>query len=535
METPAAWYQDPHDATRYRYWDGTCWTNHTSPITTEPGPHSAPAGQPSEPTSPTPTSRAQPTAISAARQLANQARAAVARTFGRPAATSQTDQQTIEILTQENARLRDMVTLVAQDDSADLLCRVDALRAIRQGLDQERDQLAQQAAASNALREEHIKYMATLEQQKLNALDSIDLETNGYYHYRHVLEDSVAYKSHIKELRERTKSMLRANGDAVLASMTWTINGSAAQGRKMVREFSKLMLRAYNAEADNLVRLVKPNNVQSYIDRLAKVSQTIEKLGQTMNIRINHSYHQLRVQEIELTADYRAKLAAEKEEARARRAEEKERAQLDKEIRQKRELIGKEHSHYANVRARLVAAGEDTHEVDTKIAEIEAAQEDLDRREANTRAGYVYVISNYGSFGPDVVKIGLTRRLDPMDRVKELGDASVPYRFDVHALFFSDDAVTIEAEMHRRLADRRLNLVNTRREYFQVTPAEAKNTLLQLKGDLLEFREDFEAEEFRESQQRRHALGAPELQPIQRSDSYDGPPSALPGVALPPQ
>jgi hypothetical protein len=123
----------------------------------------------------------------------------------------------------------------------------------------------------------------------------------------------------------------------------------------------------------------------------------------------------------------------------------------------------------------------------------------VDDRAANVRAGYVYVISNVGAFGDDVVKIGLTRRLDPMERVRELGDASVPFRYDVHALFFSDDAVGIEQELHRRLANRRINRVNPRREFFRASPAEVKRHLEELAGELLEFNEMPEAIEYRQS------------------------------------
>ena len=86
----------------------------------------------------------------------------------------------------------------------------------------------------------------------------------------------------------------------------------------------------------------------------------------------------------------------------------------------------------------------------------------------------MYVISNVGAFGEDIVKIGMTRRLDPMDRVRELGDASVPFRYDVHAMVFSDDAVGLETHLHHQFADRRLNLVNMRREFFRARPAEVR-------------------------------------------------------------
>ncbi|MEU8658219.1 GIY-YIG nuclease family protein [Actinoplanes philippinensis] len=111
----------------------------------------------------------------------------------------------------------------------------------------------------------------------------------------------------------------------------------------------------------------------------------------------------------------------------------------------------------------------------------------------------MYVISNIGAFGESMIKVGLTRRLDPMDRVRELSDASVPFNFDVHALFFSENAVGIEAAMHARLADRRVNRVNHRREFFHATPAEAKTLLADLAGNLLQYEEVPQALEFRQS------------------------------------
>jgi hypothetical protein len=124
----------------------------------------------------------------------------------------------------------------------------------------------------------------------------------------------------------------------------------------------------------------------------------------------------------------------------------------------------------------------------------------VDARAANTRAGYVYVISNIGSFGDQVVKIGMTRRLEPMDRVRELGDASVPLRFDDHALVFSDDAVGLEGRLNGALADRPVNKVNQHREFFRTTPGEVRRLLADAAGShLLEFTETVEALEWRAS------------------------------------
>ncbi|RRQ25280.1 GIY-YIG nuclease family protein [Rhodococcus sp. Eu-32] len=131
-----------------------------------------------------------------------------------------------------------------------------------------------------------------------------------------------------------------------------------------------------------------------------------------------------------------------------------------------------------------------------KLADAQCALDDVEYRAANIRAGHVYVISNMGAFGINMVKFGMTRRLEPMDRVRELGDASVPFRFDLHALFFADDAVSVEAELHRVFADRRVNQVNQRREFFYANPAEVLEALRRNVGEVISFTEEPEAEEY---------------------------------------
>jgi hypothetical protein len=148
---------------------------------------------------------------------------------------------------------------------------------------------------------------------------------------------------------------------------------------------------------------------------------------------------------------------------------------------------------------RLQAIGATDPELESRLAELDGAIAKNDYRTANIRAGYVYVISNRGAFGDHVVKIGLTRRLEPVDRINELGDASVPFRFDVHALFFSEDAVTLENELHQYFAGRRMNWANMRREFFFATPAEVRAVLAEKVGNLLEFTERAESIEYLQS------------------------------------
>ena len=422
-------------------------------------------------------------------------------------------QQRVEQLRSELARLGvlGVVELERRRDGLEAEV-VEQQARLRTDLDRQAGDLATKArdAASRQAKDlAKINAEVATQQQRLSELrqqvvvteESAILQEVGIYSYRHPLTDAAAYQAELARLRDATKTMARRDGGAIEAAKGWTVNGSAAQGRTMVNDFSKLMLRAYNAEADNLVRGLKPYKLSTSVDRLDKVAATIARLGKTMSIRVAVPYHRLRVKELELTADYLEKVAVEKEREREEKERLREERKVQQEIERERARLDKERSHYQNAHAALVAKGD--HDGAARLAEeltnIERAMQDVDYRAANIRAGYVYVISNVGAFGQRMVKVGMTRRLEPMDRVRELGDASVPFRFDVHALFFAEDAVTIENKMHLRLADRRVNRVNLRREFFYATPAEARDHLLALTGDLLQFEELPEALEFHQS------------------------------------
>lgn len=361
---------------------------------------------------------------------------------------------------------------------------------------------------------ELVHEIQTLREQYDDAVTEIELLKRdveamhdvGIYNYRHPLDNAVAYQDALNSIKTQIKAFV-AEGHAIEASTRFTFDNSLAKGRKMTAELAKLMLRAYNAEAENCVRYVKAGNLPSAEKRLSGAAMSIARYASMMEMRINPDYHALRLRELELTADYQMKVQEEREAAREERARLREEQQAERELRAERERLEKERAHYANVLAALSAsAGEDERlNLEGKIAEIDGRIAENDYRTANIRAGYVYVISNVGSFGPDIVKIGLTRRLEPMDRVRELGDASVPFGFDVHALFFSDDAVSVEAELHRRFAHTRVNRVNLRREYFYATPSELKTALTEVAGNLLEFTEIAEAEQFHASESMRAA------------------------------
>jgi hypothetical protein len=360
-------------------------------------------------------------------------------------------------------------------------------------------------AALNAVRHEVDKANAELtiaRQMIVETQETALLQEAGIYEYKHPLADSVAYKSALAQLKDSIKSCAR-NNLAINAATTWTVNNSRVEGERMVRDISKLMLRAYNAEADNCVRFMRPHRLDTSMDRLNKTRETISRLGKIMHINIADRYHALRLQELTLTADHLAKIEEEKERVRAERERQRDEKQARLEFEREKARLAKEMYHWQNVRDKWLSAGDTTKlgEADAKLVEIDDAIKSVEAREANIRTGWVYVISNVGSFGDNVVKIGLTRRLDPLERVRELGDASVPFKFDVHALIFDADAVGLETTLHQRLADRRVNRVNLRREFFYATPTDVLQVLreLDLADNVVDYVEEPEALEWRTS------------------------------------
>jgi len=345
--------------------------------------------------------------------------------------------------------------------------------------------------------------------QLIETNEEVLMQSFGLYTPRYAFMNADEYKAHLLEIRAKQKDMIKAK-TAVSGNMNWTVNGNASKGKKMVSDMQKLLLRAFNSECDDVIEHVKYNNIEASEKRITTSREAISKLGIIMEVSIQPQYYRLKIEELHL-AEYAQKKQQEKEEQKEARARMREEAKLAKEIEEERKKLEKEQQHYQNalqrINAQLEAASDvDRAAIEEKKAELMAQLDkidkefaDVDYREANQRAGYVYVISNIGAFGENVYKIGMTRRLDPQDRVDELGDASVPFNFDVHAMIFSNDAPKLEAALHNAFADRKLNFVNQRREFFNVSLDEIKQVIKDNYDKSVEFVELAPAEQYRES------------------------------------
>lgn len=336
--------------------------------------------------------------------------------------------------------------------------------------------------------------------------DEILVQQFGLYEPKFDFASALDYKEELAKIRSLQKDLIK-NKQAVAGDTNWTVNGSASKGKKMVSDTQKLLLRAFNNECDELVAKVKYTNFDSSLDKIYKSAETISKLGTVMNISINKKYLDAKIKELRLAFEYQLKKQQEKEELKAAREEQREQAKVQKELEEQRKKIEKEQNHYQTafekIQLQLESNPEDENllkkkeELENHLQDIDKALTNIDYRQANMKAGYVYIISNIGAFGENVYKIGMTRRLDPQERVDELGDASVPFKFDVHAMIFSDDAPALEAALHRAFEDRKLNMVNQRREFFNVTLDEIKEVVKKNFDKTVEFVDVPDAEQYR--------------------------------------
>lgn len=340
--------------------------------------------------------------------------------------------------------------------------------------------------------------------------ESILLQDFGMYSPIYDFATSEGYKDRLDAIRTEQKNMI-LNKKAATCSEVWTINGSEAQGRVMTNQNIKQILRCFNDECDMLISKVKFNNVTAYTDKIRKSFDALNRMNSKNAVSLSTAYLNLKIEELQLAYEYAVKKQQEKDEQRRIREQMREEAKLQKELEEARKDIEKEQKHYSNALSKINEQLEKCDDVEKDVllekkAEIEShlssldkAMEDIDYRQANKRAGYVYIISNIGSFGENVYKIGMTRRLDPMERVDELGDASVPFKFDVHALIFSDDAPALETALHHAFENKKVNMINGRREFFNVTLDEIEEVVKANYDKTVEFVKVPEAEQYRET------------------------------------
>lgn len=366
--------------------------------------------------------------------------------------------------------------------------------------------------------EELLDIKNKLQKELIQLDDEILFQDFGIYFPQYEFAEIEHYKNEIKKIRNVQKDMIKT-GLAASCNIKWKVNGSEKEGKKLITNGIKQMIRNFNIECDICIDKVKFSNYENMKKRIIKAFNIQNSLNEINQISITPHYLKSKFMELDLAYEYQQRKKQERNEQIELREIKREEARVAKEIELKRMELEKEQRHYENVLQKL------NDQIEVEISEIRKdflllkkkelefcvddvinALNDLDYREANHRAGYVYIISNIGAFGENIYKIGMTRRLEPEERIAELSGASVPFKFDVHAMIFSNDAPKLETALHNAFSDKKVNLVNGRKEFFNVTLEEIKKVVEENHDKTVNFVNVPDAQQYRESQMIRKKL-----------------------------
>ncbi|KRM19494.1 chromosome segregation ATPase [Ligilactobacillus hayakitensis DSM 18933 = JCM 14209] len=356
-----------------------------------------------------------------------------------------------------------------------------------------------------------------LKNQIISYDDQVNIESFGLYNPHYSFTSSVEYKQKLDDVRQLQKSLIK-DGTAGVITEKLLFNNSLAEGQKVQNQNIKQLIRTFNIECEAAINKVTLSNMERIETRINRSFETLNKLNEGNLIKLSPTYLRLKIDELHLAFEYEQKKAEEKEILREQREKEKEERKAQAEIARQRKAVEKERKkqaeHFKQAEALLKEKMEnltdnndekykslqaEVAKLKAQLAELDEKEASLDYRENHSTAGYVYIISNIGAFGKNVFKIGVTRRLEPLARIKELSSASVPFSFDVHALIFSDDAYKLETDLHNYFDKYRVNKVNNRKEFFGITIDQVKEALNKYYNQTFEFTEIPEAEEYRKS------------------------------------
>ena len=404
----------------------------------------------------------------------------------------------------ENEELKDLIKKIGAEDAIAVQQKIDELIKERDNLFKENNSIRTKINVLALSIADKKKQLIVLDEDLL-------LESFALYKPKFKFLTSEEYKNRLELIRNKQKQMIK-EGTAAEGNQNWTVNNSQSQGRKMVNDMIKLVLRSFNNECDYCIDNVKFNNIESSEKRIEQSFNALNKLGNLMQVSISSNYKKYKYEELYLAYEYQQKKQEEKEEQRRAREELREQQKLEQEIKQAREKILKERRHFKNALKELELKLEKVstevekkiimekiNEINTQLNELEKEEKVIDYREKNAKAGYVYIISNLGSFGEKVFKIGMTRRLEPQDRIDELGDASVPFSFDVHAMIFSENAPELEQKLHQHFYNNRVNKLNNRKEFFHADINEIEKVVKENYDKVVDIIKEAPAEQYRES------------------------------------
>lgn len=343
------------------------------------------------------------------------------------------------------------------------------------------------------------------EKEHLAILTSdITIETYNFSNYDNITSEEC--KNKIALLKTKEQQLIKDNKATICLG-----NRDEKGQRKSFVNNERQILRCFNTECDNIFFTVTLKNIDTSRNKIQKSFQSLNKIFEVDKVQLSDELLDIKLEELNLAYTAEVKKEAEKEEQREIRAQMLEEEKVRRELEREKNRIEKEEQQFKNEISKLMKYMQKASdiekqlyvdkikELEEKLKLLEKDKENVLQREQNTRAGYVYVISNIGSFGENVYKIGMTRRLEPMDRVKELGSASVPFEFDVHAMIFSEDAPALENILHEAFKANQVNKVNPRKEFYNVPLEDIEKLVKEKYNATVTFTMVAKAEQYRES------------------------------------
>ncbi|MGV3043056.1 DUF4041 domain-containing protein [Staphylococcus rostri] len=282
--------------------------------------------------------------------------------------------------------------------------------------------------------------------------------------------------------------------------------------KRFLKKQHSQMIRLFNAETSLILDKVSSKNFELSHKKIFNLYTSINKIFETDGVSLSENLLDIKLEKLSLIHKYQLKKEDEKEMRKEERARIQEENRVERELEKKLNQIDKDIKHHNNEINKLTkylskASSviekelfiEKINKLESQIEELNSSKSDIHERKINSKSGYVYIISNIGSFGENVYKIGVTRRLEPMERIKELSDASVPFEFDVHAIIFSDNAFELENKLHKHFKQNQINKVNNRKEFYNVDLSEIQKLVLAEYNDTVEFTFEPKATQYRES------------------------------------
>lgn len=384
--------------------------------------------------------------------------------------------------------------------------QINSMNARISGLNRQKIELEEQIKIEKNKLEDAKKELSNIKDESVSD-DVMRIADSLDYSSYELLESSEECKNKMELLQIEEKELVNNGGALMIQS-----NGDTREAKKQIGDNSKQILRCFNAECTNAFSSLSANNIETVRNKVLKSFDSLNKIFKVDGVQLSKDMLEYKLKEVTLLNLYEKKRKEEKELQREIREQMKEEEKVRRELERKKSQIDKDQAQFNNEVAKLMKYMQSTEndiekqlysdkikELEEKIRQLEEEKKDVENREQNARAGFVYIISNIGSFGDDVYKIGMTRRLEPMDRVKELGSASVPFEFDVHAMIFSEDAPSLENSLHHNFEKYRVNKINPRKEFFKVSLDEIETYVKENYNNTVEFTKVPVAKEYRDT------------------------------------